>query len=88
MLGGMACTDFWSARLTATETLITAYEEACERLAGGQQSYMLDTGQTVQRVTQVDLADLQATLDTLYNRYTMISARCNGGGTVTGRPAW
>ena len=79
---------FLRARITATETAIVAYEAALLALANGAQDYMLDTGQTRQRVTKLDLKNLNAVLDSLMNRLVVLEARLNGNGTSIGRPAW
>lgn len=79
---------FIQDRITATKLQIVAYENATLALAGaGVQSYKLDTGQTVQTVTKLDLTALNKTLDSLYNRCATLEARLNGG-TVIGIPAW
>lgn len=76
-------------RITATRAQIVAYEAAIEALvAGGIQSYILDTGQTTQTVTKLDLADLQKAMDGLYNRCATLEARLNGSGVLTVRPCW
>lgn len=80
---------FLQARIDATKAQIIAYEDAATALAsGGVQSYTLDTGQSRQTVTRLDLDDLQKTVDSLYNRLATLEARLNGSGTVTARPAW
>lgn len=79
---------FIQARIDATKVQIVAYEDAATALASGVQSYTLDTGQTRQTVTKLDLMALQRTLDSLYNRCATLEARRNGSGTVTTRPAW
>lgn len=80
---------FLQARITATKAQIIAYETAIDAIiAGGVQSYTLDTGQTDQTVTKLNLAATQRTLDSLYNRCATMEARLNGTGVVTGRPGW
>jgi hypothetical protein len=80
---------FLQARIDATKAQIIAYEDAATALAsGGVQSYTLDTGQSRQTVTRLDLDNLQKTIDSLYNRLATLEARLNGSGTVTVRPAW
>jgi len=79
---------FIQDRITATKAQIIAYEDAATALASGVQSYTLDTGQSRQTVTKLDLAALQRTIDSLYNRCATLEARLNGSGTVTTRPAW
>lgn len=80
--------QFEEQRLARLKELIVIYEDALAALAGGAQSYTLDTGQTKQTVTRANLASLQASYDSLYNRYTTLRARLNGDGQVIGRPAW
>ena len=75
-------------RITATKALIEAYEGATTALAGGVQSYTLDTGQSRQTVTKLDLKDLNNMLDNLYNRLSTMEARLNGSGTVIARPGF
>lgn len=76
------------ASLTATLATITAYEAAQLALGiGGIQSYTLDTGQTRQIVTKLDLADIQKVLSSLYNTAATLTARLNGAVSIA-RPAW
>lgn len=72
---------FIQARITAVEAQIVAYEGAVLALGNGVQSYELDTGQTRQRVTKVDLLRLASLLDSLLNRRATLRALLNGGGT-------
>lgn len=80
--------NYLQARITATRSQIEAYEAAFLALASGQvQSYTLDTGQTTQKVTKLDLEWLNDTIDGLYNRCVTLEVRLNGAST-TARPAW
>jgi len=80
---------FLLARIEATKTQIIAYENAIDALvSGGVESYTLDTGQTKQTVTKLNLDSLQKFLDSLYNRLSVLEARYNQSGTVIGRPGW
>ena len=79
---------YLQARITATKTLIEAYEDATTALASGVQSYTLDTGQSRQTVTKLDLSSLNTVLDSLYNRLCVMEARLNGTGTTIARPAF
>lgn len=80
---------FLQARITATQAQIIAYETAIDAIiSGGVASYTLDTGQTNQTVTKLNLAATQRTLDSLYNRCATMEARLNGSGVVTVRPGW
>jgi len=76
-----------NARITRTETLIVAYEDAIEALSTGAQTYMLDTGQTRQSVTKANLATLRGQLSALENRREVLRARLNGAG-FNARPGW
>jgi hypothetical protein len=78
---------FWQARLTAVEAQIVAYEAAVLALGSGVQSYELNTGQTTQRVTKVDLVRLSNLLDGLMNRRQTIRALLCGGSTNV-VPSW
>lgn len=80
--------EFLQQRIDATKALIAVYEDAATALvSGGVQSYTIDTGQTRQSVTQVDLAALNRNIDSLYNRLATLQARLKGG-SVNVRPAW
>jgi hypothetical protein len=82
-------TAFIQERITKTKALIVIYEDAMAALGtGNTQEYMLDTGQTRQRVTKLNLADMQKTLDGLYNRCATLEARLTGNGVLNARPGW
>lgn len=78
---------FLDARIARTEEMIVAYEDAILALAGGAQSYTLDTGQTRQTVTRAQLMDLRATLSNLENRRETLKAR-RFGGSIHVRPGF
>lgn len=76
-------------RIATTKTQIEAYEAAILAIStDGVEEYMLDTGQTRTRVKKQNLASMNKTLDSLYNRLCTMQARLTGGGVVTVRPAW
>lgn len=80
--------EFLQQRIDATKALIVAYEDAVTALVdGGVQTYTLDTGQSRQTVTRLELATLNRNIDSLYNRLATLQARLNGG-SVNVRPAW
>lgn len=79
---------FLNARITAVQASIVIYEEALQVLGtDGAQSYTLDTGQTRQTVTKLNLTELRKTLDGLYNQYATLEARLNGASVIMG-PNW
>jgi hypothetical protein len=83
----MACSQFWLDRIEKTKLLIIAYEDAISSIQGGVKSYMLDTGQGVQRVERNDIDKLNDVLDSLLNRLATMEARCGiTKGVVTARP--
>ena len=74
---------FLNERITQTKATIIAYETAIDAIIlGGAESYTLDTGQTRQVVTKLDIADMQMTLDSLLNRLTMLQKRLTKSGMV------
>lgn len=80
--------DFLIERIDVTKGLIVAYEDALAALSGGVQSYSLNTGQSQQTVTRASVADLNKTLESLYNRLATMQARLTGSGVTRVRPAW
>lgn len=68
---------------------LDAYLAASTALAtGGIQSYTLDTGQTRQVVTKLDLEWMQDTINSLLNRCTTLEARLTGSGVSVVRPCF
>lgn len=81
--------EFLAERIAATKLQIIAYEDAALALGTGNvESYMLDTGQTKQMVTKLNLASIQRTIDGLYSRCAVLQTRLDGGGTMSARPNW
>lgn len=81
---------FLEERITKTEALIEAWEDALTFLAthGGIQSYTVDTGQSRQVVTRSDIGTINRTIDSLMNRLSTLEARLNGSGVLNARPGW
>lgn len=81
--------EFLKQRITALELAIVAYEDAILQLSTGTVlTYSLDTGQTKQSVTKVDVIRLQAQLGGMYNMLTVLEARLSGSAAVRVVPAW
>jgi hypothetical protein len=79
------CTD----RLARTLELIQKYDAAIDAIiVAGVESYTLDTGQSKQTVTKLDLDMLYRTLQSLENKYVTLQARCSGRFNQHGRPDW
>ena len=79
---------FWLERQEKAKEQIIAYEDAITFLiTNPTKSYKLDTGQSNQEVTRVDLGTLQTQLDGLMNRLVTIEARIKGASNINA-PAW
>ena len=61
-------TVWLTQQVTLTEQAIAAINAAIIALAGGAQSYELDTGQTRERVTKANLGELASSLKTLFQQ--------------------
>lgn len=83
------CDDFkWIGdRVAQTKFMIIVYENAITALAGGAQSYQLDTGQTRQLVSKAQLGSLQLTLTRLEARLATLQMRF-GRARFNVRPGW
>lgn len=80
---------FLETQIADTKTLITAYNAAILALiVDGAQSYTIDTGQSRQVVTKLNLRTLKTTRTELMNELSTLEARLNGSGSMTGRPDW
>lgn len=81
---------FWEDRIDKTQRQIIAYEEAIDALTTqGMSSYDLDTGQTKQKVTLLNLNEMQGDLDKLYGRLETLEARTGTTRSViTVRPGF
>lgn len=81
--------SFLQNRLDSLIKQIDAFEAAMVALGDNNvQAYTLDTGQTVQKVTKLDLEWMTGTLNSLYNQYTVIEARMKRSGTSIGVASW
>ncbi len=85
----MADNTTLKAQLAKLNILIDAYIDAITAITTGeQQSYSLDTGQSKQTVTKLNVSSFIKTYTALLNACTMLEVRLNGGGSVTVRPQW
>ena len=87
----MSCSsiEYLTLKLTKVQTQIDAIEDAIDQLSGGSiKQYTLDTGQSRQTVTRSDIAELQKTLDSLYNRLVTLETRLTGCGVSIARGAF
>jgi hypothetical protein len=82
-------TTFLTQRLTVTKERIERIEVAIAELESGLiQSYTMDTGQSRQVVTMVNLTEARKYLESLYNLCAMLDQRLNGSSTLIARPGW
>lgn len=80
--------DFIKDQIAVIKAQILEYQTAIDALITNQvQQYSLNTGQSVQSVTRLDVVRLQTQVDSLYNRLATLEARLYGG-SLTARPAW
>ena len=72
------------------KNLIFKYDEAISALlTGTHQSYQLDTGQTMQRVTRLNLAELYSTRKQLMSELSTLAVRLRKTpGQKQGIPFW
>ena len=80
--------SFLIERIVAIKALIvTAQTAQAGLMSGAIESYTLDTGQTRQTVTKVNIGTLQNAINSLFNQYATMYARVYGG-TVMVKPQW
>jgi hypothetical protein len=79
----------WLAeRIAAKKALILAYESALTSLAGGAQTYSIDTGQTRQTVSKANLTEIRNVIAQLESDLSTLQMRLNGCGRFQARPGW
>lgn len=87
------CT-FLQEMIDQTKQQIRDYMLAQTNIATGvEQSFTLNTGQTVTTVTKFNIMTLQNAIDALFNRLEMLCLRCpqpgsGSNGALIMRPAW
>lgn len=80
--------EWLDARIAAKKAAILAYETALLALAGGAQSYSLDTGQTRQVVSKANLTEMRNVLAQLESDLATLQMRRFGCGRFVVRPGW
>lgn len=74
---------FFTTQIEKTKELIDLYDTAITAiLTGGVESYTLDTGQSIQKVTKLNISKYQAVYDSLLNRLATLNARVYGCGVT------
>ncbi len=74
---------FWSDQLAAAKKSAIAIQAAIDALTiGGVQTYQLDTGQTRQLVTKMNLTSLNTVLQSTLNRVATLEARLVGCNVI------
>ena len=80
---------FVQDRITSIKARIIALEDASIALAtGGIESYTIDTGQSRQTVTKMNIEQIQNVIDGLMNQLVVYEARITGNGVLIGRPGF
>lgn len=84
------CDDraFWEERLAKKKAQLAAYDDAITAIAGGAQTYSLDTGQTRQVVSKANLTEMRNVISQLESDISTIEQRLNGCGRFQARPGW
>ena len=77
---------FKAEQLDAVKVRIRALDAAITALATGQQSYMLDTGQSRQSVTKANLMELKSTLVASQEEYERLRQALGGSYATVVRP--
>jgi len=75
-------------RIASKKAAILKFEAALTTLAGGAQSYSLDTGQTRQTVTRANLTEIRNMIAQLESDIATLQMRLNGSGRFYVRPGW
>lgn len=79
---------FWQGRLDKKKEQLAAFDDAITAIAGGAQSYSLDTGQTRQVVTKANLSEMRIMVSKLESEIATLQQRLTGCGSFQARPAW
>ena len=81
-------TEWIEGRIAAKKAAILAFEAALTALAGGAQTYSLDTGQTRQVVTKANLTEMRNAIAQLESDISTLQMRLSGCGRFQVRPGW
>lgn len=80
--------EWIEARIAAKKAAILVYETALTALAGGAQTYSIDTGQTRQTVSKANLTEMRNVIAQLESDLSTLQMRLNGCGRFQVRPGW
>lgn len=76
-------------RIAALKETRDEWEDAeASLIVGTIQSYTIDTGQSRQTVTKVNITEFRKAIDSLSNRIATLEARCYGNGVTRVVPGW
>ena len=74
---------YYDDRILKLDARIEAYETAAEGLISGAiQSYKLNTGQSEQWVTKLDIFKIEEIIDTLISRRARYQRKASGAGDI------
>ncbi len=78
-----------AAQITQVQTQLAALDVAINAvLDPTNKAYTLDTGQSNQSYTRMNITDLLSAQSSLQNRLCTLQARQTGGGILVSIPAW
>lgn len=81
--------EFFRQQVEVIKAKIVAYNTAAANIASGAiQSYEIETGQTRQKVTRANVAELERAIQSLMNQLATLEARLCGAGTTRIVPAF
>lgn len=91
-VGEQASCDFWSDQLFNLRVLLNDTQKAIQALTtGGHASYEIDTGQSRQRVTRIDVEQLRANVKDYMDQIATLELKLGvgcGSGTKVVTPLW
>lgn len=83
--------QYWKDELINTRILLSEINKAIKALSTGTHaSYEIDSGQSRQRVTRLDLEKLREQREDLLSQIHDLEIKCgvNGHGTIISQPGW
>jgi hypothetical protein len=80
--------EWLAERIAAKKAALLAFDSAITALAGGAQTYSLDTGQTRQVVSKANLSEMRIMVSKLESEISTLQQRLNGCGRFQVRPGW
>ena len=80
--------QIYAEELADNQILLGNVNLAIQEVAAGAQSYSLDTGTNMEKVTKATLSELTTLKKYLLSEIVRLDGLINGGGGMTARPGW